>query len=57
MIRYGNPKNSKDANVLKDTDAIADAVAMVIGNYVGVSKQPSKDNIYIVKSGDTIFIG
>lgn len=57
IIRYGNPKNSKDAIVLKDTDAIADAVAMVIGNYVGVSKQPSKDNIYIVKSGDTIFIG
>lgn len=57
IIRYGNPKNSKDAKVLKDIDAIADAVAMVIGNYVGVSKQPSKDNIYIVKSGDTIFIG
>lgn len=57
IIRYGNPKNSKDAIVLKDIDAIADAVAMVIGNYVGVSKQPSKDNIYIVKSGDTIFIG
>lgn len=57
IIRYGNPKNSKDAMVLKDIDAIADAVAMVIGNYVEVSKQPSKDNIYIVKSGDTIFIG
>lgn len=57
IIRYGNPKNSKDVMVLKDIDAIADAVAMVIGNYVGVSKQPSKDNIYIVKSGDTIFIG
>lgn len=55
IIRYGNPKNSKDAIVLKDTDAIADAVAMVIGNYVGVSKQPSKDNIYIVKSGDTLY--
>ena len=40
---------------LRDTYAIADAVAMVIGNYVGVSKQPSKDNIYIVKSGDTLY--
>lgn len=56
IIRYGNPKNSKDSNTLKQIDDIADAIANVIGNYVGVSKPVEKGNVYIVKSGDSFFM-
>lgn len=59
IIRYGNPANSKDATALKDNmDAIADAVADVLADYVGVTGakpiSPSA-NTYVVKSGDTLY--
>lgn len=58
IIRYGNPTNSKDASVLKNVDEIAESVADVLANYVGVSgTKPATPttNTYVVKSGDTLY--
>lgn len=51
IIRYGNPTNSKDANILKnDYESIALSVADAIIDYI----KPDNGG-YIVKSGDTLY--
>ena len=50
IVKYGYPENSSDNNfLLNNIDKLAQAVSNAIYNYL------KKENIYVVKKGDTLF--
>ncbi|MCX4249184.1 MAG: LysM peptidoglycan-binding domain-containing protein [Bacilli bacterium] len=53
IVRYGYADNAKDANIIKNNiEELASSVADAILDYIGII---GGDNIYIVKSGDTLY--
>ena len=59
IIYYGNVDNSEDATILKSKlEDLGEAVVIALSDYLNIGYQPiSGSNYYIVKKGDTIFMG
>ena len=58
IIRYGNPYNTSDANIIKNKyKEMASSVAYAILDYLGIEEKIDNTSIYKVKSGDTFFMG
>ena len=58
IIYYGNIDNEKEATFLKNNlNEIGEAIVIAITSYLNIPYTPINSNYYIVKSGDTIFMG
>lgn len=58
IIYYGNIDNEKEATFLKNNlNEIGEAIVIAITSYLNIPYIPINSNYYIVKSGDTIFMG
>ena len=58
IIYYGNIDNEKEATFLKNNqNKIGEAIVIALSSYLNVPYKPINNNYYIVKSGDTIFMG
>ncbi len=58
IIYYGNIDNEKEATFLKNNlNEIGEAIVIAITSYLNIPYTPINSNYYIVKSGDTLFMG
>lgn len=56
IIRYGNPYNTSDANIIKNKyKEMASSVAYAILDYLGIEEKIDNTSIYKVKSGDSLY--
>lgn len=58
IIYYGNIDNEKEANFLKNNlKEVGEAIVIALTSYLNIPYQPIDSSYYIVKSGDTLFMG